>query len=272
MCRVSIKLLGLDVDGTLLKHDKTVHPDDLAAIRRARDAGITVVLATGRLVGTTMAIAEQVGLDGLMVCADGTLVVDAKTHHVVERRSFALSHARHATALAREHGLGTFVLHDDAIHFDERAAMHAHYASGWTPHLTQHTQLAECCVTDQVLGIISFGPERQVEQTRERLGDRAGAATLTFGALVDHVLKLTPAGVDKATGLAAVAERLGLKREQVAAVGDWLNDVPMLRWAGRSYAMGQAVEEVKRSAQRVLVATARDGGGIAEAVELILGE
>jgi Cof subfamily protein (haloacid dehalogenase superfamily) len=269
---VGIKLLGLDVDGTLLRHDKTIHVDDRAAIRRARDAGISVVLATGRLVGTTMAIAEQVGLDGLMVCADGTLVVDAKTHHVVERRSFSLAHARHATQLAREHGLGTFVLHDDAIHFDERAAMHAHYASGWTPHLTQHPTLEECCVTADVLGIISFGPQLQVEATREKLGDEAGAATLTFGAMVDHVLKLTPIGIDKATGLAAVAAHLGLAREQVAAVGDWLNDVPMLKWAGRSYAMGQAVEEVRRSAQIVLKATAREGGGIAEAVELILSE
>jgi Cof subfamily protein (haloacid dehalogenase superfamily) len=269
---VSIKLLGLDVDGTLLRHDKTVHPDDLAALRRARDAGITVTLVTGRLVGTTMAIAQQVGLEGLMVCADGTLVVDAKTHHVVERRAFSLAHARNATRLAAEHGLGTFVLHDDAIHFDERASAHAHYASGWTPHLTQHARLEECCVTEQVLGIISFGPERQVELTRERLGDDAGAATLTFGALVDHVLKLTPVGIDKATGIAAVAARLGFAQEQVAVVGDWLNDVPMLRWAGNSYAMGQAMPEVKAAAKTILKATAKDGGGIAEAVELILSE
>lgn len=269
---MSIKLLGLDVDGTLLRHDKTIHPDDLAAIRRARDAGITVCLATGRLVGTTLAIAEQVGLDGLMVCADGTLVVDAKTHHVVERRSFSLSHARHVTSLAHEHGLGTFVLHDDAIHFDERASAHAHYASGWTPHLKQHPVLEECCVTANVLGIISFGPQLQVERTRERLGDEAGAATLTFGALVDHVLKMTPIGIDKATGLAAVAAQLGFAQAEVAAVGDWLNDVPMLRWAARSFAMGQAVDEVKRAAKTVLKASAREGGGIAEAVGLILDE
>jgi len=225
------------------------------------------------LIGTTVAIAEQIGLEALLVCADGTLVVDARTHEVVERRSFAIADARRATELAERHGLGTFVLHDDAIHFDERASVHAHYAAGWTPHLTQHSKLDACCVTEHVLGIISFGPQNQVERTLETLnGDRRAAASLTFGAAVDHVLKLTPVGIDKATGMATVARLMGLTREQVAVVGDWLNDVPMLRWAGRSFAMGQAVEEVRRAAGAVLKATAREGGGVAEAVERLLSE
>ncbi len=270
---MAIKLLALDVDGTLLRHDKTLDRRDAEAIRRARAAGITVTLATGRLVGSTRAVAEELELDGLLVCADGALLVNATSGEVVERRAFGRYEAQRAAELAEEHGLGTFVFHDDAIHFDERASPHAHYASGWTPNLKQHPRLLDVgVVTDQVLGMIAFGPELHVARARESLEtDCPGTQTITFGAAVDHVLKLTPGGVDKATGLAAVATRMGLTAAEVAAVGDWLNDVGMLRWAGMSFAMGQAVPEVRQAARQVLDATAREGGGVAEAIARLLG-
>ncbi len=271
---MGIKLLGIDVDGTLLRHDKTLNPADVEAIRRARAAGITITLATGRLAGSTLAIARQLELDAVLVCADGALLVSASTSEVVDRRAFGLADARRIVDVAREHGLGTFVFHDDAIHYDERASQHAHYAAGWTPNLEQHVSLLDAgCVSDRVLGMISFGPEQHVSRARDRLEQACpGAHAITFGANVDHVLKLLPAGVDKASGLARVAERLGLARTEVAAMGDWLNDVPMLEWAHRSFAMGQAVEPVRRAARQVLRATATEGGGVAEVVGLLLDE
>jgi hypothetical protein len=75
------------------------------------------------------------------------------------------------------------------------------------------------------------------------------------------------AGITKATALAWIAEHHGVSLDEVVAVGDWLNDIPMLKAAGRSYAMAQAPEAVKEAAGEVLDADAWRGGGIAEAAE-----
>jgi hydroxymethylpyrimidine pyrophosphatase-like HAD family hydrolase len=75
------------------------------------------------------------------------------------------------------------------------------------------------------------------------------------------------AGVDKATALGRIAEHFGVSLDETVAVGDWVNDITMLRAAGRSFAMGQAPDEVKEAASEVLDATVSTGGGIAEAAE-----
>jgi len=86
----------------------------------------------------------------------------------------------------------------------------------------------------------------------------------------DHwVVRLTPGGCSKARGLAEVTEQLSISANEVATIGDWYNDVSMLEWAGHSFAMGQAPEEVKQAAKRSLRATATTGGAVAEVMHLL---
>jgi hypothetical protein len=85
-----------------------------------------------------------------------------------------------------------------------------------------------------------------------------------------HAVRVRAPGHDKHTGLARVAEQLGVTRERVAAVGDWFNDMGMLEWAGRSFAMHGAPEAVCRAAKSVLKVRAGQGGGVAEAISLWL--
>jgi hypothetical protein len=78
-------------------------------------------------------------------------------------------------------------------------------------------------------------------------------------------------GVDKADGLTRLCARLGIEREEVVVVGDWLNDLSMFAWAGRSFAMGQAPLSVQEAATDRLAATSAEGGGVAEAIARALG-
>lgn len=79
------------------------------------------------------------------------------------------------------------------------------------------------------------------------------------------------AGGTKGSALAWIADHYKVRMEDTVAVGDWLNDVPMLRAAGRSYAMGQAPEDVKRAASQVLTENSETGGGIARIVDELFG-
>src|SRR3569832_763992 len=73
---VTYKLLALDVDGTLLRRDGTVHPEDHAAIGRVRAAGVAVTIVTGRMYSGTEAVARSVGIEGPIACVDGSHIVD----------------------------------------------------------------------------------------------------------------------------------------------------------------------------------------------------
>ncbi|MHB8875939.1 MAG: HAD family hydrolase [Myxococcaceae bacterium] len=269
-----MRLLAIDLDGTLLRRDKTISPVDRAALERARRSGVKVALVTGRLLSSTLAIARELELQGLMVCADGGLVLSAATGEVVARSALEETEARRAAEAAELQALGSFALFDDAIHFDRFAAPLAEYASGWTRNIHGRERLlGDGWVKGEVLGLIHFGGEEPVYAARRAIDASCGCVrSLVFPMPGGQwALKLTPAGVDKASGLARVAAELGIAREEVVAVGDWLNDVPMLRWAGRSFAMGQSLEEVRQSATEVLEAAAHSGGGIAEVVTKVLG-
>lgn len=266
-----MKLLGIDLDGTLLRHDKTIAPADRAALEAAQKAGVVVTLVTGRLLSSTLSVAQDLGLEGLLVCADGGLVVNTQGE-VLERFPMARADVAHAVRVADEAQLGGFALLDDSIHFDEGAAEHAQYAAGWTPNLRRHDRLATSeAATGEVLGFIAFGTERAVAAAQASVVANCSATSaLTFSLGESHALKLTPSHVDKATGLRAVAERLQVAQAEVVAVGDWLNDIAMLQWAGQSFAMGGAPAKVTAAAKHTLRAQAHEGGGIAELVERML--
>lgn len=102
---------------------------------------------------------------------------------------------------------------------------------------------------------------------------RTGApiADLALPAEGTPATRVQAVACSKGRALAQAAARAGVRREHVAAVGDWLNDVSMLAWAGRSFAMAWAPEIVRAAATETLVSTNGAGGGVAEAVERWLG-
>jgi hydroxymethylpyrimidine pyrophosphatase-like HAD family hydrolase len=119
------------------------------------------------------------------------------------------------------------------------------------------------------------GDEPAARALRDRftphdLDDGVETDVFALGESDRWAVRLTPAGSSKAVALERIALGLGLGPGQVAVIGDWYNDIAMLRWARRSYAMGQAPEPVAEAARHRLRATARTGGGVAEAVEHIL--
>jgi Cof subfamily protein (haloacid dehalogenase superfamily) len=270
-----VRLLAIDLDGTLLRRDKTISPADREAVQRAHRSGVKVALVTGRLRSSTLAFARELGLEGLMSCGDGGLLLSTATGEVVARNAMAEADARHAALAAESHSLGSFVLLDDAIHYDKNAAPHAEFATAWTSNLHPHERLLDSGhLGGEVLGMIQLGLEPQVSAALAAITSRGeGLSRLVFPLREQghQALKLTPTGVDKATGLSMIAQSLGIDRRDVVAVGDWLNDIPMLRWAGRSFAMGNTLEPVRAAATYVLEAPAHGGGGVAELVARELG-
>lgn len=266
------RLLALDLDGTLLRDDGTVDPRDEAAIRRARAAGCAVTLATGRVTAATIHVARALGLDAPLICADGRILADPTTGATMEL--FAVPRRESALAILREHALAPLhVTPHDIVH-EPSVAEHLGYVSSAWERIECATAL-EDVAGDEVVMVLGLGEPAAVLRACGVLGERLGPVVditaFPLGA-GPHAVRVRAPGHDKQTGLLRLAESLHVPRERVAAVGDWFNDIGMLQWAGRSFAMDGAPQAVRDAASEVLDVRAGRGGGVARAIERWLAE
>jgi Cof subfamily protein (haloacid dehalogenase superfamily) len=270
------RLLALDLDGTLLQHDKTIHPDDVAAIRRAREAGVYVTFATGRLVGGTLVHARTVGLDGEMVCGDGATIASALDGSVIDARAVDEAHVEGLVGTLRQHGLVPFVFSHGAIHAEESARAYDDWVRIWSEQVHYHHALAETDAwrghgtVSMTLGLGDDAAVTSAHDEVERLWGRH-VVTSRFGFGERFMLRSFHPENSKGSALARLAARLGIAREACAVVGDWYNDLSMFAWAGRAFVMAGAPDDVARSATDRLRAKTGAGRGVAEAIDLLLG-
>ena len=274
------KLLAVDLDGTLLDAKTGApHASDLAALRALAQSGVVVSIVTGRLYSGTRAASEAIGLRGPVACVDGSHIVAAHDH------STLVHHAVHgATAVAvrdaiAASGAVSFVFARDAITHDARGAEYVAYVSTWSSDIRLVSSIAEHPVwrdEDGLTAVVAVG-------TREEIGAAVVAIEKACGDAVQvaaFALRRSPgrwgmitraASGTKGSALAWLATHHGFELAETVCVGDWYNDAPMLSVAGRSFAMAQAPDEVKRVATDVLVESGETGGGVARVVRDVFG-
>ena len=261
------RLIALDIDGTLLKwvdgggttHEE-ISPAVYDAVRRALDAGVHVVLASGRSPHGMTRIADALDLhtDGgeriWIVASNGAVVLRYPPVEVIHEDTFD---AREAVASVLEHHPAALVA------VEERGVgyrVNRHFPPG---ELTGEMTITE--VDDLVAGPVSRVIIRDPDATAEdfvALGERLGLHGTNYVVGWTAWLDLAPVGVDKASGLEHVADKLGVAAADVLAIGDGRNDIEMLQWAGRGVAMGQAVEEVRAAADGVTSSVFEDGAAV----------
>jgi Cof subfamily protein (haloacid dehalogenase superfamily) len=275
---VTYKLLALDVDGTLLRRDGTVHPQDHAAITRARAGGVAVTIVTGRMYSGTEGVARSVGLTGPVACVDGSHIVDLADDRALFHASIAGDDAVLLREVLVRHGPASFLFAHDTIVHDADGAPYASYVATWSPRLS-----VVACVADHpywehergLSAVVALASERAIRAVAEELAARLGHAAHAIFFPVHRVdlfaMVIRAAGTTKGTAIEWLARHHGCAPGEVVAVGDWINDVPMFQVAGRSFAMRQAPPAVKAAATDELAADCWSGGGVAEAVRRAFG-
>ena len=258
------KLVALDIDGTILKWiegsgttREEISPAVHDAVRRVVDAGAHVVLASGRSPHGMTNVADLLGLAGedrdriWVVASNGAVVFRYPPLEVVHEETFDARPAveailaRHPSALVavEERGVGYRV--------------NSHFPDGELSGDMIVTDV-EDLLAAEVSRVIIRDPESTADEfvaLAEELGLHGTNYVVGWTAWLD----LAPVGVSKASGLAHVAERLGLTADDALAVGDGRNDLEMFAWARRGVAMGQAIEEVLAAADDVTGSVYEDG-------------
>lgn len=252
-----MKLLALDLDGTLLQRDGTVAPADRAAIAELQRRGVRVTICTGRLRSGSLGAAEQCGIDGLIACMEGSHLVHVDSGETVAHHPMTDT-ARLQEALGE---LAAFVFDKDGIHHAHRGAPFAGYVSTWSPNLRVVEQ-RDAWATEP-LAAVAIGHPEVVARALAAAQDPS-LFTVSFAVSQHpgaHAILVRKAGLSKGTALAELCAAAGCTVNDAVVVGDWVNDVPMFQVAGRSFAMPGAPPHVRAHATDSL-----ESGGIAEAI------
>ena len=251
------RLVATDLDGTLLHSDGTVTEPTRAVLAELDALGVPVVFTTGRPIRWMEDLWEAVGGHGLAICSNGGIVYDVAQQQVRDFRP-----------VPREVGVAIAELVREAIPGTTFAIEHT---SGWASEVDfpSHPDDREVrsqgtygdIFRDDVVKILAVHRELDPEEFWQRLADVVGDQVVTTWSSTFALVEISAAGVTKATTLALLAEEMGVAAADVLAFGDMPNDLPMLEWAGTSYAMANAHPSVRAMADHL--APSNDDDGVA---------
>lgn len=267
----SPRLIATDLDGTLLRDDKSVSDRTIAALAAAEEAGIEVFFVTGRPSRWMDVVSDHVHGHGLAICANGAAVVDLRAGgKLLEVRALERGIALDVVRTLRDAAPGTS--------FAVELTTGIHYEPDYPPfHLDPGATVATAeKLLDEdhpdagapVIKLLAHHPELTPDAFLILARTAAGELASFTRSSPTALLEVSGLGVSKASTLALCCAQRGISADEVVAFGDMPNDVEMLTWAGTSYAMGNAHPDVIAAASGRTVANNEDG--VAVVIEEIL--
>jgi len=257
------KLIAVDLDDTLLNDKLQISSRTRHALQKAVELGSVVTIATGRMYRSAAPIARDLGIEIPIITYQGALVKNACSGEVLIHRPVPLGLARTVLAEGYQKKVHMNVYLDDTLYVDSISPEGMRYAELAGVEMFPVGNLLEFVRRDPAKILYIAAPrvlDRLREEMREALGDR-----LYITKSKPNYLEFMHPEATKGHALRALAEKFGISRDEIMALGDSYNDLDMLRFAGMGIAMGNAPAEVKREADYVTGTNNNDG--VAEAIE-----
>jgi Cof subfamily protein (haloacid dehalogenase superfamily) len=250
---VAYRLVALDLDGTVIGADLVVPDAVRRAVAAAQARGVHVTLATGRSFEAALPFARALAIHDPLICYQGALVRHPLTGEVSHHRPMPGPSAVEAVAALLAADIFVVACVGERLCIAGRRPELDFY-------LRFHPEGGEIVVAPDLAALAAATPPTKilfVAAPAVVARELAALAARFAGRLAvvrshEHFGELTAPGVDKGVALAALARRLGVPREEVLAIGDQENDLPMLAWAGLGLAIGNAVPAVRQAAAAVL--------------------
>ena len=261
------KLIALDMDGTLLRKDKTISDRTKRAIKSAREKGVTVVLATGRPIEGVTRYLEELDMftdNDYVLSYNGGLVLKTRSKEVISKIALTGKDLHELYKLSRE-------LNTNIHAFSETKGL-------ITPEITKYTELeaningininvddySEIENDHSIIKIMMIDEKEAIDRVMEQLPKEI-YDKYTVVRSAPHFLEFLDKRVNKGVGVEMLADHMGITLEQVITMGDAGNDLHMIECAGMGIAMGNASEEIKKEAN--YITDTNDEDGVAKAIE-----
>jgi Cof subfamily protein (haloacid dehalogenase superfamily) len=253
-----VRLIALDLDGTLLTRGNTVSDGNAAAVREAVAAGVHIVFATSRWYMLAKHTADLLGVTSPIICHNGAMIRSPIDDSRLLELDIPAAAAREIAAIADAERYEAMVtVHDVTYMITKRADIDPKRLPAsmvLTERLSDHAQ-------GGAEGFLAFGQDA-VDGLRERLGDRyAGVLNIAWGysETFPPYVNIVHAAADKGRALRMVCEHVGVPMAEAMAIGDAAPDLEMMRVAGVSMAMGNAPDDVKAQVDVVGPSNLDDG-------------
>jgi 5-amino-6-(5-phospho-D-ribitylamino)uracil phosphatase len=273
--RAAPRLLALDIDGTLLRTDKSLSPRTRAAVEAARRRGVHVALVTGRRYPSARKVAQELGGDVPLVLHNGALILDVDDGRteVLRCRPLPRALALETVEVGRRHGA------DPVVHCGNRgegrllvhegpysSTLLAYYLDKSHPDVTACVEFEEA-LTEDPLQVMFGGRIGEMEalltELAAALGDRVRIERTLYPAQGVGLLDILERTVGKAEALRFLQDRWGITARETMAIGDNWNDREMLQAAGVGLVMGNADPEMRALGLPVLPTSDEDGVALA---------
>lgn len=273
MNKRQIKLLALDLDGTLTDSKKNVSEKNIQAIKKAQDAGVNIVLASGRPVIGIQPVATALDLwnsGGYILAYNGGHMIDCKTQTDLDKKTIPLEYIHTICQVGRMFSVYPLcynetgvICENDTDVYVKREAFNNSIPVIKVPDLEKE-------ITQPVVKFMVVGEPEELNKAFEYLKEKLDNKLNVFFS-EPYFMEITPLGIEKASAISRLSDMLGIPKDQVMACGDGLNDIPMLQVASLSIAMANAYDQTKEYADYIVASNEEDG--VAEAIErFILGD
>ena len=255
---MAVKLFVSDLDGTMLPNGNVVSAENIAAVQCAVRAGITVTIATGRMFEAALPVAEALGVDVPIIAYNGALI-KSPSGRIYEEHAIDPMLARDIITFAQARGwyiqsysggvLRYAVACEESRFYEDSQKItgKAVGRDGMLAYVTGNCKLL----------LVTEG--RAVSEARAQMLMDAFGAHIGVTRSADRLVEIVVKGVSKASALTALAAKLGITADETMAIGDAYNDLPMLKAAGKSVAMGNAFPEVKEEADYETLSCTENG-------------
>jgi Cof subfamily protein (haloacid dehalogenase superfamily) len=281
------KLIALDVDGTLINSDHILTSRTLRAIKNVKDTGIKITIATGRHYLSAIRMARKIQINAPLICSDGAIIKDIYSnntnYHLLPKKT-AIDIMR--MAMDYDNFKIQVFTKDGKIYAGQsyRATYFKHFLKEPLKHSlrgyfnlmrdfmfipvknTGSIQGTIAAIDKSPAKVVVYGNERPddlkdfINKLAAKYGDK-----ISITSAIENCIDILNGGISKAKGLSMLSEKLGIKREEIITVGDNINDMEMLEYAGLGVAMGNAPERVKNMAD--YVTDTNDNDGLAKFLE-----
>ena len=262
---MSVKLVAIDLDDTLLDSGLKISPACVAAIEAVREKGVLVTLATGRMFQSALRYARQLEMDIPLITYQGALVKNSRSDEVLYYKPVPADMTIEVMDYFKREGVHYQAYFNDQLYMESHTEEGKYYCNLAGVEAVMVKDLIETSRENETMKVLAITEneslllEMEIE-LRNMFGKKLNVTRSKpfFLEVMDHL-------ANKADALQVVAQHYNIDRKEVMAVGDSYNDLAMIEWAGIGVAMGNARDAVKEAAE--FITASNDEEGVAEALK-----
>lgn len=268
------KMIAIDMDETLLTTDKQVSQRSKEALRKAADAGIKLVVCTGRIFTSAWVYADLIGTKAPIIASNGAYIREKDKDEVIYMKTLPKEDIYKAVKLIKEYGFYPFLFSSDTV-FGEKQIFSAKFYEKQNESLPEDKKVKIVITNDLekvieenyeiILKTVVVSQMDELERLNKLRKKMEGDIDVSIAASMVNNFEIMPRGISKGNGVKILGDIYGISPEETICIGDNENDISMIEYAGCGVAMGNAVDVLKSAAN--YITDTNDNDGVAKAIE-----